>query len=163
MSVAQLESTLINESQLGSRLNQAVGSNRRGEFGLLLSMLSEDARDMAQFQTATHLSNDLRGKFELPAPQTLVGQLGNENRVTDNSQVYQENGATAFRLANMLKEEALVIRHNESLAMQEVLANCALSVRQRYNQVSATPKVELTHFVDQLVMQRQMGELIAQA
>ncbi|GIU33174.1 hypothetical protein L2719_17680 [Shewanella schlegeliana] len=163
MGISQLESTLINESQLGSRLNHAVGSNRRGEFGLLLSMLSEDARDMAQFQTAAHLSHDLRAKFELPTPQALVEQLNSDLMVTDNSQVHQENGAIAFRLANVLNEEALVIRHNESLEMQEVLANCALSVRQRYSQVSVAPKVELTHFVDQLVMQRQMGELIAQA
>ncbi|ABZ76503.1 conserved hypothetical protein [Shewanella halifaxensis HAW-EB4] len=163
MSISQLESALINESQLGSRLNHAVGSNRRGEFGLLLSMLSEDARDMAQFQTAAHLSHDLRIKFELPAPQTLIGQLDDDIMVTDNSLVHQQSGATAFRLANTLNEEALVIRCKESLAMQEVLANCALSVRQRYGQVSVAPKVELTHFVDQLVMQRQMGELIAQA
>ncbi|MCG9730916.1 hypothetical protein L1D44_13925 [Shewanella sp. Isolate13] len=163
MNVAQVESTLINESQLGSRLNHAVGANRRGEFGLLLSMLSEDARDMAQFQTEAHLSHDLRSKFELPTPQALVGQLDGDIMVTDNSQVHQQSGATAFRLANVLNEEALVIRRKESLEMQEVLANCALSVRQRYNQVTVTPKVELTHFVDQLVIQRQMGELIAQA
>ena len=163
MSVVALESTLVNESQMGSRLNHAVGSNRRGEFGLLLSMLSEDARDMAQFQTSGHLCDDLRSKFDLPAPQKLLGLLDSDQTVTDNSQTHQLNGQTAFRLANALNEEALVIRQNEPLAMQEVLANCALSTRQRYNQVSPKAKVELMHFADQLLMQRQMSELIAQA
>lgn len=163
MSVIQLESTLVNESQLGSRLNHAVGSNRRGEFGLLLSMLSEDARDMAQFQTPGHLCDDLRTKFELPAPQKLLGLLDSDHSVTDNSKTYQLNGPTAFRLANALNEEAIVIRHNEPLGMQEVLANCALSTRQRYSQVSTKAKVELMHFGDQLLMQRKMSELIAQA
>ncbi|MCL1137449.1 VC2046/SO_2500 family protein [Shewanella pneumatophori] len=163
MSAVQLNSVLVNESQLGTRLNHAIGSNRRGEFGLLLSLLSADARDMAQFQTQSHKSSDLRAKFDLPAPQALLSQLDKDTPCTDNSQIYQQAGATAFRLANLLDEEALVIRRNEALEMEQVLANCELNVRNKYQQITTSPEVQLTHFVDQLQMQRKMSEFIAQA
>ncbi|MCL1144629.1 hypothetical protein L2747_01155 [Shewanella marinintestina] len=163
MNAIQASSTLVNESQLGSRLNHAIGSNRRGEFGLLLSLLSADARDMAQFQTATHRSNDLRTKFELPVAQVLLNQTDIDDVVIDNSYVHQRDGAAAFRLANVLHQEALVIRKNESLEMADVLANCELNIRNRYQQQHTAPSIQLTHFVEQLQMQRQMSELIAQA
>ncbi|MGS0728072.1 VC2046/SO_2500 family protein, partial [Shewanella sp. 0m-11] len=163
MSVMQVTSALVNESQLGSRLNHAIGSNRRGEFGLLLSMLSADARDMAQFQTDAHQSSDLRAKFELPEQQTLLARLDIDDVIVDNSHVHQSSGAMAFRLANVLNEEALVIRRNEALELEEVLANCEVTTRNRYQQVNSKANITLTHFVDQLVMQRQMSEFIAQA
>ena len=163
MSAIQTNSVLVNESQLGVRLNQAIGSNRRGEFGLLLSLLSIDARDMAQFNTEKYKSADLRAKFDLPEQQRLLNQLDTDELCIDNSQVYQQGGVTAFRLANALHEEAMVIRRNETLDMEEVLANCELNVRNKYKRVNASAELQLTHFVDQLQMQRKMSEFIAQA
>ena len=45
----QIDDLLITESQLNSRLNNSVHENRRGEFSLLLAMLSHDALDFSQF------------------------------------------------------------------------------------------------------------------
>jgi len=45
----QIDDLLITESQLNSRLNNSVHENRRGEFALLLAMLSHDALDFSQF------------------------------------------------------------------------------------------------------------------
>ncbi|GIU49108.1 queD-like protein [Shewanella sairae] len=163
MGAIQLNSALVNESQLGTRLNHAIGSNRRGEFGLLLSLLSADARDMAQFQTQSYKSTDLRAKFDLPAPQKLLSQLDVDETCVNNSHVYQQAGATAFRLANVLQEEALVIRRNQALEMEEVLANCELVTRHRFNGLSDSINVKSLHFAEQLQMQRQMSEFIAQA
>lgn len=159
----QLTSALVNESQLGSRLNHAIESNRRGEFALLLSLMSADARDLAQF----HLDQDitgknLRSKFELPAEQALVCDLSEEASPVNNAPVFQHHGASAFRLQQTLRQEALVIRNTDSPEMAEVLANCDIHTRNRYRQEDSAPKVKLTHFADQLVMQRQMSDLIAQ-
>lgn len=159
----QAVSPLVNELQLGSRLNSAVESNRRGEFALLLSLLSADARDMAQFQTPEFKQEDLRTKFELGGSQPLIKRLSTDSPVTNNSTAFQNGGVTAFRLNNAMDEEALVIRGNEQLDMEEVLANCDNHTRNRYQNIAIEQSVKSTHFVDQLVMQRQMSELIAQA
>ncbi|MEZ9199719.1 VC2046/SO_2500 family protein [Shewanella sp. 10N.286.54.B9] len=159
----QAVSPLVNELQLGSRLNCAVESNRRGEFALLLSLLSADARDMAQFQTPEFKDEDLRAKFELGGSQALIKRLSKDSPVTNNSTAFQNGGVTAFRLNNAMDEEALVIRGNEQLDMEEVLANCDNHARNRYQNIAIEQSVKSTHFVDQLVMQRQMSELIAQA
>ena len=159
----QAVSPLVNELQLGSRLNSAVESNRRGEFALLLSLLSADARDMAQFQTPEFKQEDLRTKFELGGSQPLIKRLSTDSPVTNNSTAFQNGGVIAFRLNNAMDEEALVIRGNEQLDMEEVLANCDNHTRNRYQNIAIEQSVKSTHFVDQLVMQRQMSELIAQA
>ncbi|MFT5789104.1 MAG: hypothetical protein ACI8SJ_001212 [Shewanella sp.] len=159
----QAISPLVNELQLGSRLNSAVRSNRRGEFALLLSLLSADARDMAQFQTPEFKQVDLRAKFNLGESQPLLHQLDSDAQITNNSSSFQSGGTTSFRLANAIHEEALVIRRRDPLDMEEVIANCELNTRLRYQNIPTEQPVKLNHFVDQLVMQRQMSELIAQA
>lgn len=158
----QAVNLLVNELQLGSRLNGAIESNRRGEFALLLSMLSDDARDMAQFQTAEFKSVDLRAKFNLGESQPLINQLDNVSSVTNNSVSFQNGGVTSFRLANAIHEEALVIRRNESLDMETVIANCEFNTRLRHQKIPTELPTKSNHFVEQLIMQRQMSELIAQ-
>ncbi|MCL1059205.1 hypothetical protein L2729_14585 [Shewanella gelidimarina] len=158
----QAVNPLVNELQLGSRLNCAVESNRRGEFALLLSLLSADASDMAQFQTPEFKQVDLRAKFNLGESQPLINLLNSDTHITNNCASFQNGGTTSFRLANAIHEEALVIRRKEPLEMEEVIANCELNTRLRHQNISMEHPVKLNHFVDQLVMQRQMSELIAQ-
>ncbi|WOT06683.1 VC2046/SO_2500 family protein [Shewanella youngdeokensis] len=160
----QAISPLVNELQLGSRLNSAIGASRRGEFALLLSLLSADARDLAQFQTAEFKQADLRAKFNLAEAQPLLNRMDTDDIVTDNSAMFQIGGEVGFRLANALNQEALVIRRNESLDLEDVLNNCELNTRLRYQNTEVKQQtVQLKHFADTLVEQRQMSELIAQA
>ncbi|WP_076413821.1 VC2046/SO_2500 family protein [Shewanella sp. UCD-KL12] len=164
-------SILINESQLGSRLNHAVDSERRGEFALLLSLLSTDARDMAQFQLEKgQLDEDsqLRAKFELPKAETLINDLSRESNPVNHSESFRHGGVKAFQLQQALSPEALVVRGTESAQMQKVLTNCDLITRERYQSAKAlnsTNKDSIhlsdVHFVDLLSKQRQMGKLIA--
>lgn len=156
---------LINESQLGTRLNHAIDHDRRGEFALLLALLSSDARDMAQF----HLDNDvidpelvLRAKFELPEKQALINDLTVQPSPRNNSAAFIQGGARAFQLMQALSPEALVIRGDSPALMQKVLANCDVLTRQKHNN-SVTSEVHQaldTHFVDLLVQQRQMSRVI---
>lgn len=156
---------LINESQLGTRLNHAIDNDRRGEFALLLALLSSDARDMAQF----HIQDDaidpeiaLRAKFDLPDKQVLINDLTVQSQPRDNSIAFVQGGTRAFQLFEALSPEALVIRGDKSSSMQKVLANCDYLTRQKYN---GTAKSEIydpldTHFVDQLARQRQMSSVM---
>ncbi|QYJ87773.1 hypothetical protein K0I73_08915 [Shewanella mesophila] len=156
---------LINEANLGTRLNQAVTSDRRGEFGLLLAMLSTDARDMAQFhlQSQTEdLNTQLRDRFELAAEQPLVVNMA-EVDVVDNSPQFHSAGLVNFHLQEYLTPEALVIRGSDSLEMSRVLANCDQVTRSRYRgQIEPQSMIgDYLHFGDQLVAQRAMAEILA--
>ncbi|NRD73673.1 hypothetical protein HQQ94_10540 [Shewanella sp. VB17] len=150
---------LINESQLGTRLNHAIDQDRRGEFALLLAFLSADARDMAQF----HLSHDaidpnlaLRAKFELPEKQDLINDVTVQSSPRDNSSTFVKGGIRAFQLMQALSPEALVIRGDKPMLMQKVLANCDILTRQKYNNnvASEVHSALDIHFVDLLAQQR---------
>lgn len=64
---------LVNDSQLGDSLNQAVHQGRRGDFGLLLALISEDARDLPRINEPKNEQGepDWRRYFDLPAANPL--------------------------------------------------------------------------------------------
>ncbi len=161
----QIDVPLINESQLGIRLNAAVEHDRRGEFALLLSLLSADARDMAQFQWQKEVATTekLQRQFDLPPEQLLVADLSTTQSVTDNSALFTTQGARAFQLQQALRPEALVIRGSESMEMTEVLSNCDLSTCLRQRNQLPSVQIELMHFADQLAIQRNLVPLSAVA
>jgi hypothetical protein len=153
---------LVNESQLGTRLNEAVVHDRRGEFALLLSMLSIDARDMAQFQWDKALEQAalLRKRFELPASAPLLADLSADAPVVDNSRVFSSQGQTAFRLQQALTPEATLIRGRDTMAMTQVLANCDHYTRLRHRNTAPLPEVAEPHLVEQLAQQRRLAKMI---
>ncbi|BAJ02299.1 VC2046/SO_2500 family protein [Shewanella violacea] len=167
----QPSSVLVNESQLGTRLNHAIDNGRRGEFALLLALLSTDARDMAQFQTDQPANNSdkrLRKKFDIANPQQLVTDLSVNNSPIEHSRVFREGGARAFQLAQAIQAEALVTRGSEPAEMLEVLINCDLLTREKFtrsksNQAGYDDSRDLDppNFVDILSQQRQMSQIIA--
>ncbi|MCW3173857.1 VC2046/SO_2500 family protein [Shewanella subflava] len=156
----QIESLLVNELQLGSRLNAAVEHQRRGEFGLLLAMLSADSADMAQFQIDTDLSIDqkLYKKFELPQPQALVDDLSQMCQHNDNAAVFQTQGLCQFHLQQNLTPEAIVIRGKYQDGIAQVLSNTSALIRAKYENNSIQPDIpEDMHFIEQLERQRQIS------
>ncbi|MCL1063128.1 hypothetical protein MK852_13490 [Shewanella benthica] len=166
-------SVLVNESQLGTRLNHAIDNGRRGEFALLLALLSTDARDMAQFQTEQPGKNSddlLRTKFDIAKPQQLIADLSVVSSPVEHSRVFREGGARAFQLAQAIQAEAMVTRGHEPVEMQEVLTNCDLLTRAKFIRSKSndldldygySTGLEPPHFVDILSQQRQMSRIIA--
>ncbi|MPY24100.1 hypothetical protein FM037_15120 [Shewanella psychropiezotolerans] len=163
-------SVLVNESQLGTRLNHAIDNGRRGEFALLLAMLSTDARDMAQFQTdqlGKNSDDQLRAKFDIAKPQQLVSDLSVDSSPIEHSRIFREGGARAFQLAQAIQAEAMVTRGIEPVEMQEVLTNCDLLTREKFIRSKSNDldygysiDLDLPHFVDILSQQRQMSRII---
>lgn len=154
---------LVNESQVGTRLNEAIEHNRRSEFALLLSLMSVDARDMAQFQWDRELdsASRLRKQFELSPEQPLCVDLSQQSSVVDHSGTYREAGSVAFRLQQALRPEALVIRGRESIAMAEVLANCDTVTQLRQRNQAYLPSIDTPLLVEQLTNQRNLARLTA--
>jgi hypothetical protein len=160
----QIEFPLVNESQCGDRLNQAVEHHRRGEFGLILAMLSADARDQAQFQIDSDLSQaeKLIKQFELPKSQALIADLSTTEPLTDNADVFYQQGLRGFQLAQALTPEALVIRGHTSDDMALALSNCDPLTRLRQNHaIPQLPDFNQMHFIDQLAIQRQISATLA--
>lgn len=160
----QIGSTLVNELQIGSRLNEAIEHNRRGEFGLLLAMLSSDTRDMAQFQFDLELNTDqkLRKQFALPPAQRLVDDISTHPNPTDNAHLFLHQGARQFQLQQALTPEAFVIRGKQPDAMVEVLSNCdELTKRKALNLYQQHNVIEDIHFLEQLATQRKISQTIA--
>ncbi len=160
----QIESTLVNELQIGSRLNVAIENNRRGEFGLLLAMLSIDARDMAQFQLDNDVESTqkLRQRFSVPQPQLLVDDISVHPDTIDNAMIFQQQGARQFQLQQALTPEALVIRGSQSDSMVEVLSNCDyLTKNKAINAYQQHTPLEDMHFLDQLSTQRKISRILS--
>ncbi|MCH1921326.1 queD-like protein [Shewanella sp. A3A] len=152
----QTTPVIVNELHLAPKLHQAVEQNHRGDFGLLLALLSQDARDWPQFHLQDELSTLelLRQRFELPPTEPLLANLATEPTVTDNSALFSQQNATAFRLQQCLRPEALVIRGEHSMAMSEVLENLDLHSRARYAGTTTNALPQVPDFADQLTEQR---------
>lgn len=161
----QIESLLVNELQLGGRLNAAVENQRRGEFGLLLAMLSADSNDMAQFQFDKHLTIDqkLYKQFQLQQPQKLVDDLSSTAEHINNGAVFHSQGLRQFHLQQSLYPEAIVIRGKHDDAMTQALSNSSHFVRSKYEGLETHYEaIEDMHFVEQLERQRQISQTMIQ-
>lgn len=108
----QVASLLTSELQLGQQLNQSVESGEKANFALLLSMLSKDVSEQAQFhfdqtEPAAKESPSLREQFDLPREQPLNGNAADELHSLAVSRMVQEEGVLAARLNHCLNPEAL--------------------------------------------------------
>ena len=156
----QIDDLLITESQLSSRLNKSVQQQRRGEFGLLLAMLSHDALDFSQFHlpktdlndtqpTNEQLRKDLGAGPEQPlAPNEFNMLIGQHN-----AKRLSESGLSDIRLRHCLTPEPLAIRNDKTHVPLEVIDNCELAVRQRHQKQDISrenPAMDAAAFYDGL-------------
>ncbi len=163
----QLERALINELDTGTSLNLATVSNRRSDFSLLLALMSQDIRDMAQFEI-NRSPNDsenikLRKKFELPAEEVLIADLSTQAVLIDHSATFQSQGALEFRLRQNLQPEAMICRGKYPADLNEALDNCDIHISRKHNGVDETELIKTVPFITQLEQQRTMSKLITLA
>jgi len=129
MNNKQVESRLlINEWQLGTQLNVAVANGTRHKFNLLLSLLSGDVRDFAQFDLpkatqATLSCMELRESLFLPVPQPLVNTGISLQQSEALSIALHKNKMTDLRLQCLLNNEALLSRQQPPDIDAEVVDN----------------------------------------
>jgi len=129
---------VINEWQIGQQLNTAVHNDTREKFNLLLSMLSNDARDFSQFALpkkteldAVDSEQDLRHVFSLSQTQPLVNKgISCEQAALMNTHL-QANQLSSIRLQYLLNNEAILSRSDSALIDNDVKDNLSLLSQQR--------------------------------
>ena len=138
----QIGDLLITESQLKTRLNESVHENRRGEFALLLAMLSHDALDFSEFHLpksdTKHYQADedaLRKQFGAGPKQPLAPDTFNMLIGKNNTELLAKMGSAIgmsdIKLTQCLKPEPLNIRDDKNHIPLNVIDNCELAVRRR--------------------------------
>lgn len=145
---------LINEIQLGNKLNECVHSNRRSDFSLMLAMLTDDAREFSEFAVPdgadTTLDEDkhnelaLRRLFNLPekAPLALndVAELDNFNE----AHLITSTHLPTMHFNNALKPKPLSFRDNVNHIEHDIVQNTSLHTQRRYesnNDTAASKKL----------------------
>jgi len=150
MNIEQLDQqVIINEWQLGQQLNTAVHSGTRDKFNLLLSFLSEDSRDFAQFDIKnpdpdTDNKADLRAQFDLPAAQPLVNEGPSTALLAELNQDLQQTKLHDIRLKQLLTNEAVLCKTPSGALPIDVLDNLPLIKQLRINQ---SAELELSEIV----------------
>ncbi|GAA3700484.1 hypothetical protein GCM10022421_03610 [Oceanisphaera sediminis] len=114
---------LVNDSQLGDRLNQAVIDGRRSDFGLLLALLSEDARDLPRIEETKNEQGqqDWRKHFELPAQNPLYAHQQDSTRAPELSALAGGLQQDSLRLLLAMRAEPL--RASDELLPTDVSSN----------------------------------------
>ncbi|PKF63524.1 hypothetical protein CW745_01345 [Psychromonas sp. psych-6C06] len=120
MKSEQIEAGLVvNEWQLGKQLNVALANGTRDKFNLLLSLLSDDARDFSQFDipkaTQASLSQvELRDSLNLAPQQPLINEGISLKQAEKLSLAIQRSSLCDVRLQYMLNNEAILSRYQKS-------------------------------------------------
>jgi hypothetical protein len=141
----QIGDLLITEHQLDTRLNKSVHEHRRGEFSLLLAMLSHDALDFSQFhlpksENINQIADEdaLRQQFAVGPQQHLAppvfDMLIGHNNVDYIKHSGERAGMSDIRLNHYLNPEPLAVRDDTHHISYAVLDNCEVAVRKRIKQ-----------------------------
>ncbi|WP_087026055.1 VC2046/SO_2500 family protein [Thaumasiovibrio subtropicus] len=158
---------LINEVQLGPRLNQSVTRGHRADFSLLLAMLSPDVREHEPLDKLDLPDNSeaaLRAKFELAEQQSLVGDDLSYERGEHEANAFHEGGISAALLQHYAAPSALTHPPRDTYGYPEqVYHNFDGHLRRRLAESSpvepnATPK----KLLDALTLSKRARELNVQ-
>ena len=118
------DNLLVDEQQLGGRLNQALQRQDRADFALLLAMLSPDVTDAPLFNPPEKQQEpevDLRRRFGLmPAPRLYAEARDFARAASEAGTVQRKQGMSDVRLSQCLAPEPLVAYERQ--VAPEVLA-----------------------------------------
>jgi len=148
MNSEQIEAgLLINEWQLGSQLNVAVANGTRDKFNLLLSLLSDDARDFSQFATSKATPDSLatmalRDAFHLAPAQPLVNQGISLQQSEKLSISLHKKDLTDIRLQTLLNNEAILSRAHCDDFDRDIVDNLSFLSQTRLKNASQTKDSE---------------------
>ncbi|WP_286235542.1 VC2046/SO_2500 family protein [Thalassotalea sediminis] len=137
---------LIEEAQLGQRLNESVRTPGHSDFSLMLAMLVEDVRMHSQFQlphddiNEPEINDDkLRNHFSLPpkAPMALtdltqISQYGQADLV-------EQGLLSSVHLSNALNEKAIAFRNDKRHIPSNIIENTNLYCQLKHKNADALP------------------------
>lgn len=145
--IDSVNNPLIEEAQLGVRLNHDIHNNSRSDFALLLSMLVDDVRVHSQFnfpateQTSKDVTNEsLRAEFQLP-PKTPLGLTGlSQLSQFEQAELVEKELLATLHLNDAIKAKALAFRDDKSHIASEVMTNTTLYCQLKHRENQANVK-----------------------
>lgn len=99
---------LVDELQLGERLNESLSAGDRADFALLLAMLSQNVEDSPQFADPVkehETSADLRQLFGLKAKTALYAGEADFARASELAARLKDGGMQSVFLEECLRDE----------------------------------------------------------
>ncbi|GLX80135.1 hypothetical protein tinsulaeT_34750 [Thalassotalea insulae] len=147
---------LVEELQLGEKLNQSVHSSRRSDFALMLAMLTEDVRAHSQFHLPktdepvnTLDEEQLRKQFDLPEKQRLA--LNNIDEISEFSQaeLIATQQLASIHLAQAIKPKPLAFRDDSKHIALAVMENTSLYCQQQHQQPNELADAHLAFNVNE--------------
>ncbi|MBY5991905.1 VC2046/SO_2500 family protein [Ferrimonas balearica] len=160
------EGILVNEWQLGNALNQAVHQDRRGDFGLLLSMMVQDVRYHGSFELLKDEDQQplpLRRRFDLPEAAPLSGEYRDSGRAAACAAAFHQGGLLQSRLQHCLQPEPLDNRgaHPHGLAL--AIANAEPVARPEKDTALARRRLRPTVALSDLIAEQRLQSQALQA
>jgi len=132
-------SLLVEELQLGEKLNQCIHSNRRSDFALMLSMLTEDVRAHSQFAVPkTEVSETksteagLRKALELPDKAALAVNSSEDLNEFSQADLIHEGQLASLHFDNYAKPKPLAFRDDSKHIATEIMSNTSLYCQKQH-------------------------------
>ncbi len=116
------KAAVINELQFGNGINHAVHEGRRADFALILSMFSNDVRDVVPVEEVEETnSNDtiLRQQFGLSQPQALRSDSSSYEVAAEQANQFHSAGLPSAKLSHYLKPDALTYLPEDTFDLPE--------------------------------------------
>lgn len=159
MSVSTLEQApLINELLYGQNIGQAVHSQRRADFSLLLAMLSDDVRDNTPVEKLPSKEEvSLSQAFSIPKSQALRSDENSYPRGEEIAKQFNLGGLTAARLQAYLAPDALAYMPEKTSDLpEEVYHNLSQYQRQKLQKtLPKSPNYDFQLYNDLVANHRQ--------
>ncbi len=153
----KVEELLINERQLGNKLSSAVNQSRRADFGLLLSMLSQNVVDQAVFnlpkdeQFDLSKTEELAKRFNVQPAIKFSGTSSSAEQALSMNRLLRDGGLASVKLSHYMELEPVAPRDDKAYIGTEVIGNCEPAVQQRYfGDLPALPEPDVTGLIDVL-------------
>jgi hypothetical protein len=148
---------LINEWQLGTKLNQALQHQQRGDFSLWLALLSPAIEEMAAFQTPISetepINHDLYQALGVVKTRSFGWQQPDSKTLQQQSVAVQQSLAQ-LKLQSYLHPEPWVLLEDPRKLDPQIIADLDLHCRRRLNSASlnreTTDETALFEILEQL-------------
>lgn len=144
---------LVDELQLGEQLNHCVHNERRSDFALMLSMLTDDVRAHSQFKLPLSSNvklatteQQLRKSLELPEPLRL--SLSSLDDIDEFSLAHfvENKQLESVHLSQALKPAPLSFRDDKLHVDTNVMANTTLYCQQQHKSRQSDQQLQRMSF-----------------
>jgi hypothetical protein len=156
----------VSELQFGDRINRAVETGHRSDFGLLLAMLSNDVRDTTPVTPVPESDQSealLRRQFSVPTARKLRSDQESYPRAAAIAEHFHQDGLAGAQLQTGLCPDALAYLPEKTHDLtEEVFRN--LSLHEQRMLAEESPKLMPDNdLYNQLVVARRGGQIQAYA